>query len=53
MMENHEAIYFLVMVSLVLGIGNTYYIVRYLARTRFNKSGTADKDTDKTTDIEY
>ena len=50
-MENQEAIYFLLMLSLVLGIGNTYYIVKYLARTRLKDSSSADKNGDKPTNI--
>jgi hypothetical protein len=50
-MEHQEAIYFLIMVSLVLGIGNTYYIVKYLARTRPKDTGNTSEDGNKTTDI--
>ena len=53
-MDNTTAIYFLLMVSLVLGVGNTYYIVKYLirtTRTRLQESSTTNKHSNKPRDI--
>ena len=52
-MEHQEAIYFLIMVALVLGIGNTYYIGKYLIRNKSVKeSKKSEEESDKPTNIE-
>jgi membrane protein DedA with SNARE-associated domain len=52
-MEHQTAIYFLIMVALVLGIGNSYYIAKYLVRPRFVKhTGKANKNANKPTNIQ-
>jgi hypothetical protein len=51
-MEHQAAIYFLIMVSLVLGIGNTYYIGKYLVRNRpLKDSEKAKENADKPKNI--
>ena len=53
-MEQQDVMYFMIMVSLVLGIGNTYYIVKYLTRitrARLKESNATDKEAEKTTNI--
>jgi hypothetical protein len=51
-MEHEGAIYFLIMVALVLGIGNTYYIGKYLIRNKSVKdSEKAKEESNKPTDI--
>jgi hypothetical protein len=48
-MENIEAIYFLNMVALVLGISNTYSIC--LIFRKLNKRSGSDKNSNQTTNM--
>ncbi len=51
-MEHQVAIYLLIMVALVLGIGNTYYIGKYLIRNKFIKESYKTKEkSNKSTNI--
>jgi preprotein translocase subunit SecF len=52
-MEHQVAIHsYLIMVALVLGIGNTYYIAKYLIRNKSLKESEKSKENaDKSKDI--